>query len=98
MTTAAAPAFSASCATSTTRGRSAPSNSRPPTGSPMLNVVTRGILLHPCPSKPFAGPPIVAQMKLEDVNLLEDTWERGVPQEMFELLRREGPVFRHAEP
>ena len=37
-------------------------------------------------------------MKLEDVNLLEDTWERGVPQEMFELLRREAPVFRHAEP
>jgi cholest-4-en-3-one 26-monooxygenase len=40
----------------------------------------------------------VAQMRLEDVNLLEDTWERGVPQEMFEVLRREAPVFRHAEP
>jgi cholest-4-en-3-one 26-monooxygenase len=37
-------------------------------------------------------------MRLEDVNLLEGTWEQGVPHEMFELLRREAPVFRHAEP
>jgi cholest-4-en-3-one 26-monooxygenase len=37
-------------------------------------------------------------MKLDEVNLLEDTWEKGVPHEMFELLRREAPVFHHPEP
>jgi cholest-4-en-3-one 26-monooxygenase len=37
-------------------------------------------------------------MKLTDVDLLEDTWAREVPHEMFALLRREAPVFRHAEP
>jgi cholest-4-en-3-one 26-monooxygenase len=35
---------------------------------------------------------------LDEINLLADTWERGVPHEMFELLRREAPVFRHPEP
>ena len=37
-------------------------------------------------------------MKLDDVDLLAHTWERGEPLEMFEVLRREAPVFRHAEP
>ena len=37
-------------------------------------------------------------MELADVNLLEDTWAAGVPHEMFEVLRREAPVFRHPEP
>ena len=37
-------------------------------------------------------------MKLDDVDLLAHTWERGEPHEMFEVLRREAPVFRHAEP
>jgi cholest-4-en-3-one 26-monooxygenase len=36
-------------------------------------------------------------MKLADVNLLADTWAREVPHEMFELLRREAPVFWHEE-
>jgi len=37
-------------------------------------------------------------MKLDDVDLLEGTWERQVPHEMFDLLRREAPVFWHEEP
>ncbi|MBN2622106.1 MAG: hypothetical protein JXA83_02000, partial [Acidimicrobiales bacterium] len=37
-------------------------------------------------------------MQLTDIDLLADTWERGVPHEAFELLRREAPVFRHPEP
>lgn len=37
-------------------------------------------------------------MHLTDIDLLADTWERGVPHEAFELLRREAPVFRHPEP
>ena len=37
-------------------------------------------------------------MKLDDVDLLAHTWERGEPHEMFEVLRREAPVFRHPEP
>jgi cholest-4-en-3-one 26-monooxygenase len=37
-------------------------------------------------------------MKLDDVDLLAGTWEREVPHEMFELLRREAPVFFHPEP
>ena len=35
---------------------------------------------------------------LDDVDLLAGTWEAGVPHEMFDLLRREAPVFWHAEP
>ncbi|MCH2169757.1 cytochrome P450 [Myxococcota bacterium] len=35
-------------------------------------------------------------MQLSDVNLLDlDLFERGTPHEMFEVLRREAPVFRH---
>jgi len=37
-------------------------------------------------------------MKLDDIDLLADTWEHGVPHDQFDLLRREAPVFRHAEP
>jgi cholest-4-en-3-one 26-monooxygenase len=37
-------------------------------------------------------------MKLDDIDLLADTWSRAVPHDMFEVLRREAPVFRHAEP
>jgi cholest-4-en-3-one 26-monooxygenase len=37
--------------------------------------------------------------RLSDVNLLDlDTFERGVPHDWFELLRREAPVFWHDEP
>jgi cholest-4-en-3-one 26-monooxygenase len=37
-------------------------------------------------------------MRLDDINLLEDTWADRVPHDMFELLRTEAPVFRHPEP
>jgi cholest-4-en-3-one 26-monooxygenase len=37
-------------------------------------------------------------MDLADIDLLEDTWARGVPHDQFERLRREAPVFWHAEP
>ena len=37
-------------------------------------------------------------MQLDDIDLLAETWEHGVPYEQFDLLRREAPVFRHAEP
>ena len=33
-------------------------------------------------------------MTLSDVNLYDlDRWEQGVPHDLFELLRREAPVF-----
>ena len=38
-------------------------------------------------------------MRLSDVNLTDpDIFQRGTPHEMFRLLRREAPVFRHPEP
>jgi cholest-4-en-3-one 26-monooxygenase len=38
-------------------------------------------------------------MRLDDVELYDpDVWVRGVPREAFAFLRREAPVFRHAEP
>jgi cholest-4-en-3-one 26-monooxygenase len=37
-------------------------------------------------------------VELADVDLLADTWGREVPHGMFELLRREAPVFWHEEP
>jgi cholest-4-en-3-one 26-monooxygenase len=37
-------------------------------------------------------------MDLADIDLLEVTWARGVPHDQFERLRREAPVFWHAEP
>jgi cholest-4-en-3-one 26-monooxygenase len=36
-------------------------------------------------------------MRLDDINLLEDTWADRVPHDMFEVLRKEAPVFRHTE-
>ncbi|MEY2449543.1 MAG: cholest-4-en-3-one 26-monooxygenase, partial [Acidimicrobiaceae bacterium] len=35
---------------------------------------------------------------LEDIDLLEDTWARGVPHDQFDVLRREAPVFWHEHP
>ena len=43
-----------------------------------------------------AAPP--AELTLDDINLLEDTWAAGVPNEQFRLLRREAPVFWHPHP
>jgi len=37
-------------------------------------------------------------MELGDVDLLAETWGREVPYEMFRLLRRDAPVWRHPEP
>ncbi len=34
---------------------------------------------------------------LEGIDLLEDTWAKGVPLEQFERLRREAPVYWHPE-
>ena len=45
---------------------------------------------------PTAAPP--AELTLDDINLLEDTWAAGVPNEQFRLLRREAPVFWHPHP
>ena len=36
-------------------------------------------------------------MRLDEINLLEDTWTDRVPHDMFEVLRHEAPVFRHPE-
>lgn len=35
---------------------------------------------------------------LSDINLLEDTWARGVPNDQFDVLRREAPVYWHDHP
>jgi cholest-4-en-3-one 26-monooxygenase len=35
---------------------------------------------------------------LTAIDLLADTWARGVPHEQFDLLRREAPVYWHPEP
>jgi cholest-4-en-3-one 26-monooxygenase len=35
---------------------------------------------------------------MEGIDLLADTWGRGVPHDQFDRLRREAPVFWHAEP
>jgi cholest-4-en-3-one 26-monooxygenase len=45
---------------------------------------------------PTAAP--TAELTLDDINLLEDTWAAGVPNEQFRLLRREAPVFWHPHP
>ncbi len=37
-------------------------------------------------------------MKLDEIDLLADTWEREVPHEMFATLRRHDPVHWHPEP
>jgi cholest-4-en-3-one 26-monooxygenase len=35
---------------------------------------------------------------LDDIDLLEDTWARGVPHDQFAVLRAEAPVFWHEHP
>jgi cholest-4-en-3-one 26-monooxygenase len=35
---------------------------------------------------------------IEGIDLLADTWERGVPHDQFARLRREAPVYWHPEP
>jgi cholest-4-en-3-one 26-monooxygenase len=35
---------------------------------------------------------------LDRIDLLADTWARGVPHDQFDLLRREAPVYWHEEP
>jgi cholest-4-en-3-one 26-monooxygenase len=35
---------------------------------------------------------------LDQIDLLEDTWARGVPHDQFEVLRREAPVYWHEHP
>ena len=35
---------------------------------------------------------------LDNIDLLEDTWARGVPHDQFDLLRRESPVHWHPHP
>ena len=35
---------------------------------------------------------------LDQIDLLEDTWAKGVPYDQFELLRAEAPVFWHEHP
>ena len=38
-------------------------------------------------------------MQLKDVDLVDrDNYVKGVPHEMFEVLRREAPVYWHEEP
>lgn len=36
--------------------------------------------------------------RLDDIDLLADTWGRGVPHDQFDRLRREAPVHWHPEP
>ena len=35
---------------------------------------------------------------LDDIDLLADTWGRGVPHDQFDRLRRDAPVYWHPEP
>jgi cholest-4-en-3-one 26-monooxygenase len=35
---------------------------------------------------------------LDEIDLLEDTWARGVPHDQFAVLRREAPVYWHEHP
>lgn len=37
-------------------------------------------------------------ISLDSIDLLEDTWARGVPHDQFAILRREAPVFWHEHP
>ncbi|HEY2814708.1 MAG TPA: cytochrome P450 [Acidimicrobiales bacterium] len=37
-------------------------------------------------------------VRLDEIDLLEDTWARGVPHDQFAVLRREAPVFWHDHP
>jgi hypothetical protein len=37
----------------------------------------------------------MTDLTLDDINLMEFTWEKGVPHDQLALLRRETPVFWH---
>ncbi len=41
---------------------------------------------------------IGSDVKLDEIDLLESTWERGVPHDQLALLRRQAPVFWHDVP
>ncbi len=45
---------------------------------------------------PTAAP--ARDLTLDDIDLLEDTWAQGVPNEQFRVLRREAPVYWHEMP
>jgi cholest-4-en-3-one 26-monooxygenase len=40
----------------------------------------------------------VTVVTLDEIDLLEDTWARGVPHDQFAVLRREAPVYWHEHP
>jgi cholest-4-en-3-one 26-monooxygenase len=40
----------------------------------------------------------VTVITLDEIDLLEDTWARGVPHDQFAVLRREAPVYWHEHP
>jgi cholest-4-en-3-one 26-monooxygenase len=40
----------------------------------------------------------VSVITLDEIDLLEDTWARGVPHDQFAVLRREAPVYWHEHP
>jgi cholest-4-en-3-one 26-monooxygenase len=40
----------------------------------------------------------VSVITLQEIDLLEDTWARGVPHDQFAVLRREAPVYWHEHP
>ena len=40
----------------------------------------------------------MTNLDLAGIDLLAETWSRGVPHEQFDLLRREAPVHWHPEP
>jgi cholest-4-en-3-one 26-monooxygenase len=40
----------------------------------------------------------VSIITLDEIDLLEDTWARGVPHDQFAVLRREAPVYWHEHP
>ena len=39
-----------------------------------------------------------SEFRLDQIDLLEDTWARGVPHDQFAVLRREAPVYWHEHP
>ena len=45
---------------------------------------------------PTTGP--TGTTRLEGIDLLAETWGRGVPHDQFDRLRREAPVYWHPEP
>ncbi|MGI8663332.1 MAG: cytochrome P450 [Acidimicrobiales bacterium] len=41
---------------------------------------------------------LAPRTSIEGIDLLEDTWARGVPHDQFDRLRREAPVYWHEHP